>query len=98
MAVTPCRALPFLTALREDWLWCRLILLRRTNLGRLAVIPLEGEVRRPHAELPLRDLLEIVVARSDLELHLIERISEANRDTHVVAIELLPHGDVGHLE
>src|SRR5256885_11618750 len=84
--------------LREDWRRCRLILLRLTNPGWLAVIPLECEVRRAHAEPPLRDLLEIVVTRLDLELHLVERIREANCDAHVVAIELLPDGDVRHLE
>src|SRR5689334_6359679 len=98
MAVKPCRAPVFRTVLREDWLWCRLILLRLTNARWLAVVPLECEVRRADTELPLRDLLQIVVTRFDLELHLIERVREANRDAHVVAIQLLPQCDVGHLE
>src|SRR4051794_40878842 len=82
--------------LREDRRW-RLLLLRQTYLWRLAVVPLEGEVRGAHAELTGGDLLEVVVAGADPELHGVERILEPNRDAHVVAIELLSHCDVGHL-
>src|SRR6266480_2765032 len=89
---------PPLNSLREDWRWRRLILLRQANLGRLAVVPLEGQVRRPHAELALRYLLEVVVAGLDAELHLVEGIGEANSNAHVVAIELLAKSDVRHLE
>src|SRR5206468_9361470 len=79
---------------RRRW---RLILLRQTNLGRFAVIPLEGEVRRPHTEPAGGDLLEVVVTGLDPELERVERIGEANGDAHVVAIELLAQRDVSHL-
>src|SRR3954464_658630 len=82
--------------LREHRRWC-LLLLRQTYLGRLAVVPLEGQVRGAHTELPGGDLLEVVVPGPDPELHGVERILEPNRDAHVVAIELLPDRDVGHL-
>ena len=79
---------------RRRW---RLILLGQTNLGRFAVIPLEGEVRRPHTEPAGSDLLEVVVTGLDPELERVERIGEANGDAHVVAIELLAQRDVSHL-
>src|SRR3954464_4674178 len=75
----------------------RLILLREAYLRRLAVIPLEREVRRPHSEPASRDLLQIVVASLDPEFHGVEGILEADGNAHVVTIELLADGDRSHL-
>src|SRR5207253_8880140 len=92
MAHVPCPR-----ALREYGLRRRLILLWQTNLRCLPVIPLEREVRRSHAEPTSGDLLKVVVTRLDPELHRVEWIGEANRDTHVIAVELLAQRDVRHL-
>src|SRR5947208_2449357 len=83
-------------ALLEYW-WRGLFLLRQPDLRRLAVIPLEGEVRRSHSESARGDLLEVLVTRLDPELHGVERILEADGDTHVVTVDFLADGDRGHL-
>src|SRR6266566_4840023 len=82
----------------EHWRWLSRLLFRSTDLRRLPVVPLERHPRRAYAELARRDLGEVVVTGFDTELHRVEWIGEADRDAHVVAIELFPQCDVGHLQ
>src|SRR5258706_3090168 len=75
----------------------RLVLLRQTHLRRVSGIPLERHVRCSDSEMSVCDLLKVVIAGLNPEMHRVERIREAHRDAHVVTIDLLAKRDVGHL-
>src|SRR5579859_5474094 len=74
--------------------WLSRLFPGRPNLGRLTEVVLEGEVGSAHTKAPRRGLHEVLVAGRDAELHGVEWISEAHRDAHVVAIQLLADRDV----
>ena len=43
------------------------------------------------------DLLKVVIAGLNPEMHCVERIRETHRDAHIVTIDLLAERDVRHL-
>src|SRR5687768_18245173 len=79
----------------ETRLTLRLLILRRlTNSRRPAEVVLERQVRRADAELPLRDLSQVVVTRPDLEADRVERILESQTDRTLVLHQLLANREI----